>query len=763
MYVYTMENVLPSTNYLYNPKIVYRDHDIEFNVNYIPPLELDLEVTEINDIDNSINNFTNDTIIINPHINFNSRIDGIYNINGKPIQSITDLYNLINTIFYDLVDVIIKSTLPIFNEHILYRVIGSKSLESYTNPVMNNVKILTYDIEIVGTNNEIVLFLEKMTMQLNTYINYKYGPNRYFIINILRKYNLIDETCNWHYENKSNNIFKYGFIKTNNGYQPCIFIHFILKKNLFTTGLVNNSNQTNNDHNVIYYPCVKFYSSKIKYKPITIANINYGRLPLIINKLLEEIDTRHYNKELLDNLLNVNYFTCNPIIQQQYCSKNIENCFGKNFSSAYYTDKYLSDFIPTKSNIKIVKDILNQYYGAYLFEFIKTHSCRSIFDSELNPFNTSDKKQSINKIAEIVRNVDENNERSLYRYTQEDHIPINLYCQMRNVGLLNDPKILDLIKNFPQTKNDVDNLDNIYGILSGITEYTSSIDHLFKDEFDVVSVQTFLYFNAPNGQIIDSSNLIMDIGSIIYMPNFLSTSYVFFKDIHKFVSPVKVLYKIKIKKDITKPLNWILVDKYSQLSNEKEILIKSGSFFVIESIEYLPVEKINENKYYNIKVITMRLCYDMNDAISHASNFGTENLLYGYVNSNNIIGGSINSQIKKISDPIKNITIINTNTVVMDPELFRTTLLNNYNDILNSYVSIYSLLCPLLNNIYNKISFIHKKITINYNSQKISEKNLPIFDIPNIYSDSESHLDNLFYNKYRKYKTKYIYHKYKSN
>ena len=94
------------------------------------------------------------------------------------------------------------------------------------------------------------------------------------------------------------------------------------------------------------------------------------------------------------------------------------------------------------------------------------------------------------------------------------------------------------------------------------------------------------------------------------MPNFLSTSYVFFKDIHKFLSPVKVLYKIKIKKDIMRPLNWILVDKYSQLSNEKEILIKSGSFFVIESIEYLPVEKINESEYYNIKVITMRLCYD---------------------------------------------------------------------------------------------------------------------------------------------------------
>ncbi len=56
-------------------------------------------------------------------------------------------------------------------------------------------------------------------------------------------------------------------------------------------------------------------------------------------------------------------------------------------------------------------------------------------------------------------------------------------------------------------------------------EYIETIDNIFKQEFEVISFQTFLYFNSPNGQISDASHLTMEPSSIMYMPNFFINSF----------------------------------------------------------------------------------------------------------------------------------------------------------------------------------------------------------------------------------------------
>nr|QZX43135.2 hypothetical protein [Mimivirus sp.] len=134
----------------------------------------------------------------------------------------------------------------------------------------------------------------------------------------------------------------------------------------------------------------------------------------------------------------------------------------------------------------------------------------------------------------------------------------------------------------------------------------------------------------------------------MYMPNYLSTAYDMFSNYNDFISPVKVLYKIKIENKLGFGKNWVIIDKYSQVDTEKEILIRAGSYYVIENIDYIPVKEYSN--CYNIKLVTMKLCDDINHAIDYSEKFGQNNLIYGLL-GNNLFGGKIVEKSEPIIKP----------------------------------------------------------------------------------------------------------------
>jgi hypothetical protein len=408
----------------------------------------------------------------------------------------------------------------------------------------------------------------------------------------------------------------------------------------------------------------------------------------------------------------------------------------------------------------------------------------------MEPFRSNiDINNSLEKIKIFVEIIDAKYGKSVYNYTGEYHNWINLYCQLRNVKLDNIPNI-NLY--FPGSdmnmfKNETFNLINIYQELYNNLEYINLIDNLFKEEFELVSFQTFLYFNDPNGNISDVTSITQERGSIIYMPNFLSASFKFFDDYDKYASSAKVLYRIKIKNRLGMGKKWIVVGDYTQIYAEDEILIKSGSYFVIENIDFVPIDNSTQ-KYFNMKMITMRFCDDLDDAINFSKQFGKTHLLYNQFEEILLTGGRKIDEKPTIT--AKANYIINPYTIMINPELFNDKYKNlkNTNDIIEIYQKYYPLFDEVINKYANKISVVNTEkqthnvkykeklptkietnISDKYKQTSLQKTKLLNLNVPGLYSESEQQvpikiqiggLNNKngrqFYHKYLKYKLKYL-------
>ncbi|AEX61651.1 hypothetical protein c7_L588 [Megavirus courdo7] len=234
------------------------------------------------------------------------------------------------------------------------------------------------------------------------------------------------------------------------------------------------------------------------------------------------------------------------------------------------------------------------------------------------------------------------------------------------------------------------------------------------------------------------------------MPNYLSTAYNMFSNYNDFISPVKVLYKIKIENKLGLGKNWVIIDKYSQVDTEKEILIRAGSYYVIENIDYIPVKEYSN--CYNIKLVTMKLCDDINHAIDYSEKFGQNNLIYGLL-GNNLFGGKIVEKSEfiikpKSYDKKNNKQIINPHCIVISADYIANSKINNEEDIINCYVKYYPLFASIIDK-YQKPGYIINK---NLNHK------LPNYDIPDLNSESEKIPQNqskTYFYKYQKYKNKY--------
>jgi hypothetical protein len=735
-------------------------------------------------------------------------INNIYDLSMRKLNNLNDLYKLINVLLHDIIDIVIKSMLRHIKNKYRYQIFGGKAFERIMNPLYDFVPSFDFDIELEGSSIDALIFTEFIAMNSNEFINYQFGPMRYFIKNILFKYNLIDGTCFDYYENKSNNLIYYGTRKTKSGEEKLsVFINLLLKKDLFIGKLFNNSTSPNPDFNVFFYPICDIKIGEIHdraeqddiyYAPI--LKTFYGFLYALVN------DTKvEKNIERIKNLKNENIYLCNPnfgipndkikFLQnriadiQSIDTINLDNIGTKKSQLSLYN-------LGVNTNLDmngIMLELLSNYYDTYkqfitkhnmceLFPMVYTSNVFQIIPSLLSP--------ELDKIVTILKNIDQKYNESLKIYTKAGHRKINLYCQLKNVKLDNIPNINSYFDD-----DDVDiwrthttNLENIYQDLYTDSGYINLIDNLFKEEFEVLSFQTFLYFNDPNGSISDASNIIQERGSIIYMPNFLSTGYEFPEKYILFSSSAKVLYRIKIKNKRGIGKNWLVIDKYSNAPGEKEILIKADSYFVIENIDFVPMND-SDSRYFNMKVITMKLCDNLNDAIEFSKQFSSTHLLYGQFDETLFTGGRVIDE-KPTVTPKPNY-IINPYTIMINPELFndKYKYLKNTDDIIKVYQKYYPLFEEVINKYANKISIINtEKQTYNVKYQEklpaktgtnISSKygytpslqrnKLSKLNVPGLYSDLEQQMrteiqtggsygenKKQFYHKYLKYKLKYL-------
>lgn len=432
-----------------------------------------------------------------------------------------------------------------------------------------------------------------------------------------------------------------------------------------------------------------------------------------------------------------------------------------NYNKKKRFDIHFAEEIEPKTNF-IRKKIID-YYNLYYQDFLPKNNCGDylkILKKSLNPFlnikNISNDDYTndleLKKILSIINRHDIQYKRPIYTYTGGAHSSINLYQQIEHLDLENSNKIDNYIQDVDKYKNLAVKLKMVIKNIVSDQEYIETIDNIFKQEFEVISFQTFLYFNSPNGQISDASNLTMEPSSIIYMPNFLSTAFSVFESYDDFISPVKVIYKIKIDNKPGTIKNWVFINTYSQVSYEREIMIQAGSYFVIENIEYVPIE---DNEDYNIKVVTMKLFSNINDAIQYSNTIAPKNIIkryiYGFINSTMTGGRMIDNNKQSIleiiptkqnkinkSNHTTDSPIINSQTIVISADYIAKTKIKNYDDIMSSYVQYY----PLFKDFLDKQLIINKQILLESNNY-IQNKNNNLFNAKN------------YQYKYNKYKTKY--------
>ena len=708
-------------------------------------------------------------------------VNEIYDLTGKKIEKLIDLYGLINDLLRDIIDIVVKSNLSDINDlpqKYSYQVFGGKAFERIMNPLHDNIRTFDFDIELEESIERITEFTRGLTYKINSYVNYEYGPMRRFIKNILFKYNLIDDTCFDHYDKKKY-IFFYGTYELTSGKKELgIFIDLLFKKNLFMKGDFYSNINSYPQHNIIYYPICNIKTS-IHVNPKIHTGINYAPIPntllgfihAIINNVKLEKNIRRIEslKNKMMYLCNTDFnFPKNDITfnEQKKLDKKLLKEFDYNDidNNIINLKKYFNNITSGEKLLEKLVDIYYDTYDQYLFD-INKNNCNIFLDNhKMDTFMAGiDTEFYLEQIKDILETIDKKYDKSVYEYTGGQYTYINLYCQLKAVGLDERRVIKNYLTDVDKNKKYVINMQNLYNELRKNEEYIKYVDMLFKDEFEVISFQTFLYFNNPLGNISDVTSLMPERGNIIYMPNFLSTSYDVFPGWKTYSTHTKVLYRIKIKNKRGNGKNWLVVDKYGQYLSEREILIETGSYFVIENIEFVPMVGLQQDIFFNMKMINMTLCDNFNDAIEYSKKFGEKHLLYGQFQEGLFTGGKINESIVKTTKPNY---IFNTYTIMINPELFdkKYEKLDNFNQIIDVYFKYYPLFQDIVEKYTNKISIIgiesgsHDiKFLKNLNIQK----KLPELSVPELYSITPNIQfgggnNEHFYRKYIKYKLKYL-------
>lgn len=631
-------------------------------------------------------------------------INNVYDQNNNQITDLAKFYNLIEHIFNEILEVLVRTSMDNITTslQIPYVIVGGKAINNIiknnsleksfdfdihiTDNINTNYKATTNDIYVLG--NAVVENLNKLLDNsiLNIFTIY-----RNYIINLLKKYNLINKNQENFYLNEK--LFYYGERIKNTGVTiNGIFIHFKFRDDIFGNDKYSNSYDSNTTDNEIYYPFSDMDLENIinfgiiindnKFTIDSYDGLRYASYSVLLSNLIS-YTTERPGYKVDNNIRKIKAFLDIKNYKCQFIQKNKNNSDQLNTKNLKYSNntniienitgadiklnnvQLLENGNSKKKSIDLIIDNYNKQHDMQLNNCVQnlvlihdyTPNSNIIWNTFLNNFNEntfSTQLETLLKNNDVSKNV--------LNYTGSLYGTINDYCQYTHFNLNVD----NLLQPNNLTNNDMINItDDISSIIYKTNTSYGPFLNNFKDEFILFRAQNFICFNSPNGDIFNPGSV--KIGDIIYIPYYQSTSYSTNFSFSNFVRNNTFFFRIKINKNSKK---WIFVNKYSQYPEEKEIILDKNVCLYVTGIQYSPI-KLFDNNIRDVMFVDVTLFDTFND-ITNANlinqpnhnliNFNENNIPeYIKENNNHFRGSNTN-----LSQNNVNINITNQNFLLYD-------------------------------------------------------------------------------------------------
>jgi hypothetical protein len=433
--------------------------------------------------------------------------------------------------------------------------------------------------------------------------------------------------------------------------------------NYYTNSLVDLNGNTDGK-NILYIPIadidtdahlhfgIKVYDVQESIYQNPMEKVNYADYLILLFNLLNcvskingktESNLNKYNKMIKPLYYNCNIYKYHDLNKfnelvakintqlQNHININIYNTSTDKFKQLIDNNK-VSYINRTTTYGNIIETIINNILN--MRDEILNRKCQitigpssairnSIFKDGINDIN---KKRLLSEFDNILYDLDKKDlNYYVLQYTGPIYRELNLYCNYINnkidtthiksyttstfpIWVCNKTIILN---NRTNTYSDtILKINNLYDDYHNDPRIINIKNNL-KDSFYIYSLQTVTNLtqmdNLLNRSFIDLTYI--KPGDIIEISQYISGTMDLQFNFSSFnnVPTNNIFYKIKINKNNNK---WIIINEYSIVPSEAEILIKQGSIFIIQSIDYEVVHINSDVKEY--KIITLELCDDTN-------------------------------------------------------------------------------------------------------------------------------------------------------
>jgi len=418
---------------------------------------------------------------------------GIRDTNNNNITNINDMYELIEEILSEPLEILIRMSMDsnTVSRH-KYVVVGGKALNNVIN-MKYLKKSFDYDVHIMDSRNyaDVMEFGNNVVSELNNLIdpfNGKFKIYRNYIIALLKRYNLISDAEKDHYLN--NRLFYYGD-RQGRYLIRGIFIHFKFHDNIFDQYKYTNNRLIKYPiENEIYYPIFDIdldleitfgvpYKKSPIYTTLSYDNVRYATYFLLIQNLIRYMEQENMkqlkNLKKLINFVDINRYNCYFISTTTPDKMNIDitnilrnhieltgNLVKKTtpgeiieFQSSKQKEKYdilsqeaIYAFYRAHVNNNFIfsgERTMSNVFEDFSAEYIKKYSrvidrCRNniiIGHNNPNPNNIFVSGVDVNNILGQFENAiyiyDKN--RYIYLYTTKKYKAISKYIQYKHFGL----------------------------------------------------------------------------------------------------------------------------------------------------------------------------------------------------------------------------------------------------------------------------------------------------------------------------------------
>ena len=475
-----------------------------------------------------------------------------------------------------------------------------------------------YDFDILFLSDRLKLDIERIRDILLTLEQTSKQHNfRYFLFNILKKVNLVDDTVKDDYIIHTNQLFYYGKLNGNN--EKRLFIKLTLKS-LFRNGLYYTNDakiRGGLNKNIIYYPVSRLISanSTNQLNNISLLNtnnkisldindigsritqsllipsffayylssnisqlinvdINYEKLKLLsdvdnyrylfLQKIKDKIDNNTINDsiyELENELKNLNMLVTNNNNSQNLYLQNINILNTRQYLTI---DTIMAKIINKTPNIikNMEKNVslIYDYNNCDLSNLFKDGS-NDVLNCDVNPLLDSFKGM-FNKHDTPVNN------RAIYNYSGPNYIPINQGLYGSNLGIQITDRATQLL---------INQIDTVFKKIVNDIEFDEKKYALLNDTFYLYRFQHYQFYDLDETNVINIPNL--KVNDLLHFPSYLSTTFSIKSSTVTFLSsPTTVLLKIKMNRYSK---HYVIIGNNSSLSDEREILLNKGMNFIV--------------------------------------------------------------------------------------------------------------------------------------------------------------------------------------